>query len=65
MGIERELGRIHTMEFVYILGIASANHRARPVKNPLPSALTKSLTMRPSRRATAMLNTVRRTRNVE
>ncbi|KAG2032784.1 hypothetical protein BDR03DRAFT_969160 [Suillus americanus] len=38
-----------------MLGIASANHRARPVKNSLASALTMSLTMPPSIQATAIL----------
>lgn len=51
-----------TITFVYVLGTASANHRPNPFKKPLPSALTRSRTMRPSRRATATLSTVRKTR---
>ena len=54
-----------TMELVYVLGIASANQRPRPLMKPRPSALTRSRTMRPSRRATATLRTVRRTRKNE
>ena len=30
----------HTMEFVYVLGMASKNHKPRPFIKPLPSALT-------------------------
>jgi hypothetical protein len=29
-----------TIEFVYVLGMASANHQARPLKKPLPFAET-------------------------
>lgn len=54
-----------TIEFVYVLGIASRNHKPRPLRNPTPSALTRSRTMRPSRRATPTLNTVRKTRKKE
>lgn len=53
------------MELVYVLGIASANQRPRPFTKPRPSALTRSRTIRPSRRATATLRTVRRTRKNE
>ena len=53
------------MEFVYVLGIASKNQRPIPLRKPLPSALTRSRTMRPSRRATPTLSTVRRTRKNE
>lgn len=51
--------------FVYVLGIASANHNPKPFRNPLPSALTKSRTIRPSSLATPTLNTVRATRKNE
>jgi hypothetical protein len=37
---------------------AGANHRTRPVKNHLPSELTKSLTMQSSRKPTAIVCTV-------
>lgn len=53
------------MEFVYVLGMASKNHRPMPFMKPFPSALTKSRTIRPSRRATPTLSTVRRTRKKE
>jgi hypothetical protein len=46
---ERESGKMFTMKFVYMLGIARPNHKMRPVKNPLPSVLAKSFVMRPSR----------------
>lgn len=51
-----------TMVFVYVLGIASANHNPRPLRKPRASALTRSRTMRPSSRATATLRTVRKMR---
>ena len=54
-----------TIELVYVLGMASKNHKPIPFAKPLPSALTKSRTMRPSSRATPMLKTVRRTRKNE
>jgi hypothetical protein len=31
---------IHTIELVYVLGIARRNHRPRPLRNPGPFALT-------------------------
>ena len=48
-----------------VLGIASKNHKARPFKNPFPSALTMSLTIEPSSLATMILNTVLKIRNPE
>ena len=54
-----------TIELVYVLGIASRNQRPMPFAKPFPSALTKSRTIRPSRRATPMLRTVRRTKKNE
>lgn len=48
-----------TIEFVYVLGTASANHNPMPLANPGPSALIRSLTIRPSSRATTTLSNVR------
>lgn len=53
------------MELVYVLGIASRNQSPMPFMNPTLSALTRSFTIRPSRCATAILNTVLRTRRHE
>ena len=64
----RGVGKIHKMlaiEFVMVLGIARRNHKPRPLINPFPSALTMSLTIRPSSLATIMLNTVLRIRKHE
>lgn len=54
-----------TIELVYVLGIARRNHRPSPLRKPFPFALTRSLAIRPSRRATATLKTVLRTRKNE
>src|SRR5258705_10233613 len=48
-----------------VLGMASRNHRPRPFINPFPSALTISLTIKPSSLATLILNTVLRMRKQE
>lgn len=64
----KDVGKIDKMlaiEFVMVLGIARRNHKPRPLINPLPSALTISLTIRPSSLATIMLNTVLRIRKHE
>lgn len=54
-----------TMAFVYVLGIARRNHSPSPLRNPLPLALTKSRTILPSKRATAILRTVLNTKKKE
>lgn len=48
-----------------VLGMDSKNHKASPFINPFPSALTISLTIDPSSRATMILKTVLRIRNPE
>ena len=56
---------MHTIEFVYVLGIANANHHPNPLRNPGPFPLTKSRTILPSSFATPTLRTVRRIRKKE
>ena len=57
--LDEQTVAVPTIELVYVLGTANTNHQPSPRAKPLPFAETRSRTIRPSKRATMTLSTVR------